>query len=145
MSNTGCPQMPIDSTIASITQSILNPQHTTSQTKKSELPKGSNEINIPLKLSSGQGEEVNDISLNQNFPNPFSVETIISFNLPMPMHANIAIYNINGQMIKVIRGEFLKGENQLVVKNDLFTDGGVYYYQLNTASFHSTRRMVHIK
>ncbi|MBK8503968.1 MAG: T9SS type A sorting domain-containing protein [Saprospiraceae bacterium] len=145
MSNTGCVQMPIDSTVASITQSVINQQNTTTQTKKSEFQNGSKEINIPLKLASSQSKEVNDIDLNQNFPNPFSFETTISFILPRAMHANITIFNINGQMIKVISGEFLKGENQLVITNDLFADGGVYYYQLNTASFHSTRRMVYIK
>jgi hypothetical protein len=145
MSNTGCAQMPVDSSVASLTQSVLNQQKTTTQTKKSEFQDGSKEIKIPLKLTAGSIVDQNAIGLYQNYPNPFSFETAISFDLPTTMQASITIFNINGQVIKVISGEFSKGKNQLIVKNDLFADGGVYYYQLNTDSFHSTKRMVYIK
>ena len=45
------------------------------------------------------------IRLLQNHPNPFSTETQITFHLPRPARVHVSVYNLLGQVIKVLANE----------------------------------------
>jgi len=83
--------------------------------------------------------------LYQNYPNPFNTSTIISFNLATKSHkkARIKIYNIKGQLVKILEcGESLSTK-AIPIKSGLYSiswDGkdengnplssGIYFYKL---------------
>lgn len=80
--------------------------------------------------TSGQSFE-----LAQNYPNPFTDRTTISYLLPEPGEVKLSIYNINGQLVKVLVGEFQKGgyhdiEWTGMNQYDQPVSKGVYLYQL---------------
>ncbi|NND33886.1 MAG: T9SS type A sorting domain-containing protein, partial [Saprospiraceae bacterium] len=144
-SNTGCPAESSDSVFSVMeSQTELQTSMPGNQMKKSHDDPFL-DIEIPLKLVQEAPDIAEEIQLLQNYPNPFSSETIISFNLPKNMEADIIIYNINGQILKSIHGQFVNGVNQISVSRDLFSVGGIYYYQLRTSDYQNTKRMVFIR
>jgi len=83
----------------------------------------------------------------QNYPNPFNPETQIKFALPEPTPVSLKIYNIAGQLIKILVDKKLSagyytfywdGADEMGAK----VSSGTYFYQLNTEKFHVTRKMV---
>jgi hypothetical protein len=72
---------------------------------------------------------VQSIVLNQNVPNPFAEQTVITFSLPENIQkANILFYDSNGKMINNVDIKE-RGNSQLnVFANDLST--GIYTYTL---------------
>jgi len=74
-------------------------------------------------------------SLSQNYPNPFSQSTIITYRLPYVGNTKLEIYNILGQKVRV-----LVDEKQYFYVYDKIWDGrddhgnivssGIYFYQL---------------
>lgn len=89
-------------------------------------------------------EEINDFHLYQNNPNPFSNSTMIGFDLPESMEAELIIVNHLGQEIEKIQETFQKGFNQLEFSNEALKSG-LYFYTLKTATFSKTRSMVVVK
>ncbi len=83
--------------------------------------------------------------LYQNQPNPFHDETMISFNLPEASTATLTIYDVNGQAIKTISGDYKKGYNEELVSLKEIGETGVYYYRLLTPKRHLTRKMVMVR
>ena len=49
--------------------------------------------------------QIEDYHLYQNFPNPFNVTTEIRYDLPMQKNVKLTIYNLIGQVIKVLVNE----------------------------------------
>jgi hypothetical protein len=92
--------------------------------------------------------------LSQNFPNPFSTSTKISFNIHHgdTENAEIKIYNIKGQLIR----QFKIQNSKFKISGEAIWDGrdssgkpvpsGVYLYRLTTDSFTSeTKKMILIR
>ncbi|MBC8526771.1 MAG: T9SS type A sorting domain-containing protein [Candidatus Cloacimonetes bacterium] len=89
----------------------------------------------------------NGFVLYQNYPNPFSYSTIISFHLATKSHENtqIKIYNIKGQLIKT-----LPMTNDQCPMTKIVWDGkdekgnyvsnGIYLYKLSTEKYTSQVR-----
>jgi hypothetical protein len=102
----------------------------------------------------GIGEHCSDNRpvLYQNYPNPFSTSTKISFNLPSSSwrteSAGIKIYNIKGQLVKQFKIQNSKFKINNVVWNGKDNSGkpvpsGVYLYQVrldDNVSF--TKKMI---
>ncbi len=87
---------------------------------------------------------VQAFELYQNRPNPFRESTVIGFYLPQATEATLSIQDINGRTIKLIRNDFAKGYNEVVVKSgDL--PKGMLYYTLETDDYNATRKMILIE
>ena len=84
----------------------------------------------------------NEYRLYQNTPNPFRQETVIGFDLPMDMSAQLSIFDAAGRQLKLVEGEFAKGYNQVTISRDEFSATGILYYQLVTDSFEETKKMI---
>lgn len=100
---------------------------------------------IKLNLEFTQNGKVitdNDPVLYQNEPNPFSNTTAIRFYLPETQESTINVYNIDGKLIKEVKGTFSKGENQINLDKEDLLSSGIYYYQLQTANYSGTKKMV---
>jgi len=71
--------------------------------------------------------------LFQNQPNPFQQTTTIGCSLPQATHGSLSILDINGRLLKRYEQYFQKGYNEVQIDvEDLATQGGVLYYQLET-------------
>ena len=55
-----------------------------------------------------------DFQLSQNFPNPFNGETTIRYRVPVSAKVRIAIYNLNGELVHLLKDEFqVAGDHQI--------------------------------
>lgn len=91
----------------------------------------------PVLFNSDQG-----VQLRQNYPNPFSYNTTISWTLPQSMRAKISIYDTMGKTIKTYEKEFDAGLNELSLPADLFPAAGIYFYTLETQNFRQIKKMI---
>jgi hypothetical protein len=60
----------------------------------------------------------------RNYPNPFNAGTQIAFHLPKAGRATLSIYNINGQLVKMLHDEVLEAGGH-VIRWDGSNDWGV--------------------
>jgi YD repeat-containing protein len=78
---------------------------------------------------------VNDVKNYQNnlnnYPNPFSFETTISFDLKVAGNVNITIYNINGQVLKTENLRGLSTREQQYRFNSGNLPSGIYIYSVD--------------
>ncbi|MCX6826152.1 MAG: T9SS type A sorting domain-containing protein, partial [candidate division Zixibacteria bacterium] len=92
----------------------------------------------------------NKYSLLQNYPNPFNPTTNITFSVPAAAHATVDIYNILGTKIATIFDGIAKTGQNRVIWNGVDANGasvasGIYLYQLKTAGFEQSRKMLLMK
>jgi len=88
--------------------------------------------------------------LSQNYPNPFNSSTSIAFSLAEASHVTISVFNIRGQLIKVlINQEQQSGKYQLNWSgNDLLghpVTSGIYIVQMNVANQLFTRKVLMLR
>ena len=93
--------------------------------------------------------------LLQNYPNPFNPETWIPYQLAEDSSVSVSIYDTTGQLVRTLslgfqsagfynsreRAAYWDGHNALGER----VASGIYFYQLTTASFQQTRRLVIVK
>ncbi len=83
--------------------------------------------------------------LNQNFPNPFNPSTTISFVLPVDISVKVSIYNQLGEkLVELANGPFAAG-NHTIEWNASGYPSGIYFYELRTDKFTSTRKLIVLK
>jgi hypothetical protein len=89
-----------------------------------------------------QNNPVEGFSLEQNYPNPFSVETNIRFKVPENIHIQLKLFNLAGKEIStLIDAEAPAGLNTVILSADNLK-AGVYFYQLMAGKFHETKKLV---
>ena len=91
-----------------------------------------------------------EFKLYQNYPNPFSNQTTLQYDVAEATSVKIYIYNTLGQLVKTIdQGE--NGVGTYTVEWDGKNDNGdtlssgVYFYQLRTKDFNKTMKMLLVK
>jgi protein TonB len=82
------------------------------------------------------------VLLYQNEPNPFTNETLISFNLLEAGKATIKIYNVEGQTLKMYKGDYQKGYNEIIISRSEIKGSGVLYYTLEANNKTQTKKMI---
>jgi hypothetical protein len=95
-----------------------------------------------LKLNFGSSSNDDRAALRQNTPNPFADETAIGFYLPKATKGVLTIRDVKGALIYRVEGNYAKGNNQLILKQDQLRASGVFYYTLQTNDFTDTKKMV---
>lgn len=70
------------------------------------------------------------VNLRQNYPNPFNPTTTISFYLPKTQNIRLAIYNVVGQQVDLLRDERLAEGEHSIIWNASEMPSGVYIVQL---------------
>lgn len=85
-----------------------------------------------------------------NYPNPFNPETRIAFNKSKPGKAKLSIYNLKGQLVRVLLNTDLAKGTHNVVWDGKDAAGkpaasGIYLYRLETEGKVSTQRMLMLK
>ncbi|TFH64067.1 MAG: T9SS type A sorting domain-containing protein [Candidatus Zixiibacteriota bacterium] len=89
-------------------------------------------------------------TLNQNFPNPFNPETVISFSLDKPGDVTLAVYDILGRTVTTLyQGYLATGQHQFRWNgsdgNGQGVASGVYFYRLSSDQISLTRKMALMK
>jgi len=84
-------------------------------------------------------------TLHQNFPNPFSTSTKISFSLPHPDKVKIQIYNLKGQLVETLLNENKPAGNYTFEWNAENASSGIYFCKLSTNKTSSIQKLVIIK
>lgn len=101
-----------------------------------------NGVNIP-----------NDFVTSGNYPNPFNPTTIIWFKIPVNLTnslTDLAIYDVNGELVKTLVNDVLSSGNYLVRWNGQNAKGvdvssGIYFYHLKVAGRQLSGKMTLIK
>jgi hypothetical protein len=88
--------------------------------------------------------------LDQNFPNPFNMQTIIQYGVPQKIIGRIVIYNILGQRIKTFElGEVNPGRYKIQWdgRNNYgnIVSSGVYIYRFESQKFTSAKKLLLLK
>jgi uncharacterized repeat protein (TIGR01451 family) len=86
---------------------------------------------------------VSDVTLQQNFPNPFNPSTSIAFHLPGRDVASLTVYNELGvEVARLLDGTELDAGWHTVAFDASALSSGRYYYRLNTAAGSVTKTMI---
>jgi Secretion system C-terminal sorting domain len=82
--------------------------------------------------------------LMQNVPNPAKGTTKIGFTLPAAGTATLTFTNVEGRVLKTVKGNYAKGLNTVeIMVSELET--GVLFYQLDTAGNTDVKKMIVIR
>jgi len=100
---------------------------------------------IPTDANERPSQQPANYALHQNYPNPFNPRTTIVFEIPKETEAQLTLYNLFGQEIRILtRGRFSPGSQSIQVDASALPSG-VYFYTIRTPEFTATRRMVLVK
>jgi len=83
-------------------------------------------------------------AVQQNYPNPFNAKTLISFDLPVNSDVTISIYNIAGQLVESISGNYEAGHQQ-VTWDASGVSSGVYFAKVAAGDNSQTLKMTMLK
>jgi hypothetical protein len=108
------------------------------------------DANGALLLSSAYKSVVpTDYALEQNYPNPFNAGTVIPFALKDASEWTVTIYNVIGQTVRTFAGRNDAGRVMVAWDgNDeagTAVSSGVYFYRVETANWHATKKMTLVK
>ncbi len=89
-------------------------------------------------------------SLGANYPNPFNPETTLRFSLAAAGPARLCVYNLKGQLVRVLADAQMPAGNHRLVWDGKDAQGrdqgsGVYLYRLESGDFRQTRKMILVK
>ena len=94
-------------------------------------------------------------SLSQNYPNPFNPSTIIKYSIPNFNNSflskaaiglvTLKIYDLLGREITTLVNEEKSPGNYKIAWNAAGVPSGIYFYQLRSNNFVSTRKMILMK
>ncbi|GJM32942.1 MAG: hypothetical protein DHS20C18_19430 [Saprospiraceae bacterium] len=87
-------------------------------------------------------EHFDNITVEQNYPNPFSGSTTISFYLPFAETVRFEIRDLNGQSVYQMQKDYPKGRNNIVLEAQLFQKTGIYLYYLTIDHFSDTKKLL---
>jgi len=87
-----------------------------------------------------------NVSVNQNFPNPFNPSTVISYNLPYTASVSLKVYDMLGKEVKtLVNSEQVSGEYNYRFDGSGLSSG-IYFYVLRasggSSNFSKTMRMI---
>jgi hypothetical protein len=81
------------------------------------------------------------LALHQNHPNPFSQETIVSFDLSETNKAVLTVFDINGRQVFTSNQGFKTGYNEVILHKSIFQTSGTYFYRLTTDKAATVKRL----
>ncbi|MGM0407210.1 MAG: T9SS type A sorting domain-containing protein [Bacteroidota bacterium] len=109
---------------------------------KSSTPVITSALNPPKYL--------NNFRIYQNYPNPFSTNTQINYEIPVSSNVRILIYDINGREVRtLVNRKFIPG------KHSTFWDGksnsggevppGIYFLQMRAGNFVGREKIIFVE
>ena len=84
----------------------------------------------------------NDFELKQNYPNPFSKETIIPFHISTAGNVKFEIYDVVGRLIATFINKDLAAGDYQTEFDSGNLESGIYYYKMIVNNSSATRKMI---
>ena len=83
--------------------------------------------------------------LAQNYPNPFSISTVISYTIPEPGIVSLKIFDVYGREIQELVNKFQTANRYVVNFNAESLPSGIYYYKLKVNDLVDIQKMLLVK
>ncbi len=100
-------------------------------------------ITYPTGIGVSEEEISSGNSLAQNFPNPFSTATSISYTIQHPGRVSLKIYNLLGEEVRTLINETQEPGTYTSIFKAHGLSGGIYFYELRAGSeFVETKKMI---
>ncbi len=101
-------------------------------------------------LPEGTDLTARQFKLDQNFPNPFNLQTTIRYHLPKTAHVRLVVFNVLGETVTALyEGVQSAGEHRLTWEgkddNGRLVSSGIYYYRLEYGGKSLMRKMILLK
>ena len=77
-----------------------------------------------------------------NHPNPFDLETKITYRLPVAMQINLAVYDVSGRKVKDVLNSSMEAGIHSVNFNRNGFESGIYIIKLSTSEGYRTSKMI---
>ena len=85
------------------------------------------------------------VNLNKAYPNPFNPSTNLSFDIPVEMHVNLAVYDVAGRLVDQLVNEVRGADSYTEVWNANIHASGVYFVKFTAGSTVQTQKIMLIK
>ena len=86
-----------------------------------------------------------EYSLSQNYPNPFNPSTTISYSISKDGLVTLKVYDILGKEVVTLINEVQSAGTMNITFDASELSSGVYYYQLVSGEFTSTKKLILMK
>lgn len=110
---------------------------------------GIREIEVESIVITSLDERTSDlptqVTLRQNFPNPFNPTTTIAYTLPEESMVTLRVYDMLGRTVAVLVSDIKPAEFHTVTLNAQEFASGMYVYRLEAAGVTISRQMTLIK
>ena len=100
---------------------------------------------VPTAVQEIKLNETDRYKLEQNYPNPFSGNTLISFRIPENSFVSLKVYNMLGIEIAELAGKRFEPGSHTIEFDSGKLPKGKYFYRIESSNFNSTREMTAIK
>ncbi len=87
----------------------------------------------------------NEYSLSQNYPNPFNPSTTIEYSIQKDGLVTLKLYDVLGKEVVTLINELQSAGNLNITFDASELSSGVYYYQLVSGEFTSTKKLILMK
>jgi hypothetical protein len=128
-------------------QQLIEEQSKTNADLQKQINEQKEQINQLLKAGNATGinqagNAVNGFALDQNIPNPFSNETVISYNLPQQVNsASLVVYDLSGKQITSFPITE-KGTSSITISSEKLAAGIYIYSVMADGKILDSKRMV---
>ncbi|MBZ0267628.1 FG-GAP-like repeat-containing protein, partial [bacterium] len=83
-------------------------------------------------------------------PNPFDDHTTVRFDVARSEHVNLSVFDVSGRLVRVLENSVRSAGRHESVWDGRADGGervaaGVYFYRLESASYHETRKLVRLR
>ena len=86
-----------------------------------------------------------EFKLEQNYPNPFNPSTTIEFAIPQSGRYSLTVYNILGQLVKLISEDEYEAGYYKVNFDASLLASGMYFYVLTGNNINISKKMILLK
>ena len=87
----------------------------------------------------------NEFRLEQNYPNPFNPSTHIDYQLPVSAFVVLKVFDILGREVETLINKYQNAGNYSVEFSASNLPSGMYFYRLNTGTYHNTKKLLLLK
>jgi hypothetical protein len=84
-------------------------------------------------------------SVLQNYPNPFNPSTVISYSIPSAGYVTLKIYNLLGELVKVVINGYKMQGNHSISLDFAGLNSGVFFYRVEFNGVAITKKMTFLK
>ncbi|MHB8579351.1 MAG: carboxypeptidase regulatory-like domain-containing protein [Ignavibacteriaceae bacterium] len=126
-------------------EKVTYPQKVDINLTSNPIVTGINISIIPTGVNNGISNLPKAYALYQNYPNPFNPSTIISYSVPKSSVVTIKVYDVLGREVRTLVNEQKMPGNYKITFNAGNLASGVYFYQLKSSNYTSTKNMLLLK